>query len=120
VFGENKATTSPGWRPQSRTRAVERCVVCSFISDKEIRSLVCASVKPATEEGLWWRGEAGEAKSHCHVVRLPGTGAASVSRGLYMLNGCYLRSMSGWVLLNGIVKAEFSNGTGTTGTRGNM
>jgi hypothetical protein len=37
-----------------------------------------------------------------------------------MFNGCYLRSMSGWVLLNGIVKAGFSNGTGTTGTRGNM
>jgi hypothetical protein len=36
-------------------------------------------VKPATEEGFWCRGEPGEAKSHCHVVRLRGTGVASVS-----------------------------------------
>lgn len=47
--------------------------MCAFMSAHEMRSLVLAFVKPASEEGFVWRGEAGDSKSHCQVVKFRGT-----------------------------------------------
>ena len=80
------------------------------MSAHEIRSLVCAFVKPAREEGLVRRGEAGDSKSHCQVVIFRGTiesdSLVTTVGALGGLAGRCLRSISGWLLLNGIVVVQ--------------
>lgn len=52
------------------------------MSAQDMRSLVCAFVKPAREEGLVRKGEAGDSKSHCQVVMFRGTEVGIVNNGI--------------------------------------
>ncbi len=64
-------------------------------------------MKPAKEDGLVMRGEAGDSNSHCQVVifrgtvKLTGVGFYSSSWAINEMED--LRLISGWLLLNGIL-----------------
>ena len=74
VFWLKSDTVSVAFSPYFLTRAVHRCVACSFTWEKSNLSPVAASVKPAISEGgKLNNGECLESsKAHSHTVKSVG------------------------------------------------